>query len=172
VAALVGCDLKTVKAWLKREQRGEDRPQRPRATDAFLLLIRQKVGPTQGKTKSKPLLRVLRTAGDTRLLASAPRALKDVRQEWSREHRRIHRPWISAPGEVLLVDWAEVGTIATPEATASCRACAPCWAGVAGSTCGSLLGSVFRCCQGLAVLQSPHLAAERADATGCATPPK
>lgn len=114
VAALVGCDHKTVKAWLEREQRGEDRRPRPRTTDAYLPLIRQKVEKTQGKIKSKPLLRVLRTAGYTAILRVLQRALKDVRQEWSREHRRIYRPWVSAPGEVLLVDWGEVGTIATP----------------------------------------------------------
>ena len=47
VAALVGCDHKAVKAWLEREQRGEAPRARPRATDAFLPLIRQKVEATQ-----------------------------------------------------------------------------------------------------------------------------
>jgi transposase len=114
VAALVGCDHKTVKAWLERENNGGSTKRRPRATDAFLPLIRQKVEATQGKIKSKPLLRVLRAAGYTASLRVLQRALLEARREWSREHRRVYRPWVSAPGEVLLVDWGEVGTIATP----------------------------------------------------------
>jgi hypothetical protein len=40
VAALVGCDHKTVKAWLERERDGRSVKSRPRATDPFLPLIR------------------------------------------------------------------------------------------------------------------------------------
>jgi transposase len=58
VAALVGCDHKTVKAWLDRERDGRSVKQRPRATDPYLELIRAKVQATQGRIKSKPLLRV------------------------------------------------------------------------------------------------------------------
>jgi transposase len=113
VAALVGCDHKTVKAWLDRERSGISVKQRPRATDQFLPLIRAKVAATQGKIKSKPLLRVLRAAGYTRSLRVVQRALNDARQEWSREHRRIYRPWVSAPGEHLIVGWGDVGTVRT-----------------------------------------------------------
>jgi hypothetical protein len=54
-----------VKAWLERERDGRSIKRRPRATDAYLPLIRAKVAATQGKIKSKPLLRVLRAAGYT-----------------------------------------------------------------------------------------------------------
>ena len=113
VAALVGCDHKTVKAWLAREREGQSVKHRPRATDPFLPLIRAKVTATQGKIKSKPLLRVLRAAGYTASLRVVQRALFEVRQEWSREHRRIYRPWVSAPGEFLIVDWGDVGNVGT-----------------------------------------------------------
>ena len=114
VAALVGCDHKTVKAWLEREKNGETAPKlRPKATDPYLPLIRSKVAATQGKIKSKPLLRVLRAAGYQASLRVLQRALKETRQEWAREHRRIYRPWVSAPGEFLIVDWGEVGTVPT-----------------------------------------------------------
>src|SRR5919202_1656986 len=114
VAALVGCDHKTVKAWLEREKNGETAPKlRPKATDPYLPLIRSKVAATQGKIKSKPLLRVLRAAGYQASLRVLQRALKETRQEWAREHRRIYRPWGSAPGEVLIVDWGEVGIVPT-----------------------------------------------------------
>ena len=53
VAALVGCDNKTVKAWLEREQRGEDRRRRPCATEAYLPLIRQKVE-ARGRLRANP----------------------------------------------------------------------------------------------------------------------
>ena len=113
VAALVGCDHKTVKAWLERERDGRSVTPRPRATDRYLPLIRAKVEATHGKVKSKPLLRVLRAAGYTASLRVLQRTLKDVRQEWSHEHRRVYRPWVSAPGEFLIVDWGDVGTIRT-----------------------------------------------------------
>jgi transposase len=115
VAALVGCDHKTVKAWLEREKTGQTAPKpRPKVTDAFLPLIRAKVEATQGKIRSRPLLRVLRAAGYSAGIRTLQRALKQVRQEWAREHRRIYRPWVSAPGEFLLVDWGEVGIVPTP----------------------------------------------------------
>jgi transposase len=75
--------------------------------------MQSKVDSTQGKVKSKPLLRVLRAAGYTASLRALQRALKEVRQEWSREHRRIYRPWVSAPGEFLIVDWGDVGSVTT-----------------------------------------------------------
>src|SRR5262245_47661144 len=113
VAALVGCDHKTVKTWLERDRDGRSVKQRPRATDPYLSLIRAKVVATQGKIKSKPLLRVLRAAGYRASLRVLQRALLEARQEWSREHRRTYRPWVSAPGEFLIVDWGDVGTVPT-----------------------------------------------------------
>ena len=113
VAALVGCDHKTVKACLEREREARSVRQRPRATDPYVPLIGAKMAVTQGKIKSKPLLRVLRAAGYTASLRVLQRALFELRREWSREHRRIYRPWVSAPGEFLIVDWGDVGTIPT-----------------------------------------------------------
>jgi hypothetical protein len=75
VAALVGCDHKTVKAWLEREREGRSVKPRPRATDPYVPLIRAKVATTQGKIKSKPLLRVLRAAGYAASLRVLQRAL-------------------------------------------------------------------------------------------------
>jgi transposase len=118
VAALVGCDHKTVKAWIERRRRGdrgEEGPaRRPWATDPFQPLIQAKVEATQGRIKSKPLLRVLRAAGYRGSLRTVQRALHVAREEWGRAHRRLYRPWQSAPGQVLLVDWGEVGTVPTP----------------------------------------------------------
>ena len=81
VAALVGCDHKTVKAWLERECDGRPVKQRPRATDPYLPVIRAKVAATQGKITSKPLLRVLRAAGFTASLRVVQRALLEARPE-------------------------------------------------------------------------------------------
>jgi hypothetical protein len=35
------------------------------------------------------------------------------RNEWAHEHRRVYRPWQSAPGDFLVVDWSEVGRVWT-----------------------------------------------------------
>jgi transposase len=97
VAALVGCDHKTVKAWLEREKTGAAAPKpRPKATDPYLPLIQAKVAATQGKIKSRPLLRIVRAAGYTASTRTLERALREVRQEWARERASAD---LSAMGE-------------------------------------------------------------------------
>ncbi len=56
-------------------------------------------------------MRVLRAAGYTASLRVLQRALLEVRQECSREHRLFDQPWVSAPGEFLVVDWGDVGAV-------------------------------------------------------------
>jgi hypothetical protein len=54
VAALVGHEHKIVKGWLERKRSGGSTRRRPRATDAYLPLIRAKLESSQGKIKRKP----------------------------------------------------------------------------------------------------------------------
>jgi transposase len=115
VAALVGCDHKTAKAWLERTRRGVSVAgvARGRATDPFLHLIRERVDRTEGRVRAKRLFKVLRAAGYQASLRTLQRALRVERRRWQERQRRVYRPWLSAPGDFLIVDWGEVGTVAT-----------------------------------------------------------
>jgi transposase len=115
VAAVVGCDHKTVKAHVERSRRGESPryPRRAQAVDPYRELIREKVERTQGRIRGRRLLTVLRAAGYEGSLRSLQRALSEAKRERHQRHHRIYRPWVSAPGDFLIVDWGEVGTVET-----------------------------------------------------------
>ena len=114
VAALVGCDHKTVKAALERvgtPERGY--PRRPQLTDPYVDMIVSKVEATQGRIHGRQMLRVLRAAGYEGSLRSLWRALDTAKKEWRQKQMRVYRPWVSAPGDFLVVDFGEVGKVAT-----------------------------------------------------------
>ena len=114
VAELTGRDHKTVKAWVERQREGNKGPvSRARLTDPYLPLLRAKLEATQGRIRGRQLLRVLRAAGYQGSRRTMERTLRRLRSEWAHEHRRVYRPWQSAPGDFLVVDWAEAGTIWT-----------------------------------------------------------
>ncbi len=115
VAAVVGCDHKTVKAWLERTRGGVWLAGviRRRATDPYLHLIRERLQQTDGRVRGRRLLKVLRTAGYAGSLRTLQRALRIEKRRWQERQRRVYRPWLSAPGDYLIVDWGEVGTVPT-----------------------------------------------------------
>ena len=115
VAAVVGCDHKTVKAHVERGGRLEppSYPRRACLTDPHLEVIRAKVEQTQGRIRGRQLQRVLRAAGYAGSLRTLQRALREVKREWQQGQRRVYRPWRSAPGDFLVVDWGEVGVVET-----------------------------------------------------------
>jgi len=115
VAAVVGCDHKTVKAWLERSRRGEAMAGvvRGRATDPFRHLIRERIEMTAGRVRGRRLLKLRRAAGYTGSLRTLQRALRIEKRGWQERQRRVYRPWYSAPGDFLIVDWGEVGKAAT-----------------------------------------------------------
>jgi transposase len=115
VAAVVGCDHKTVKAHVERV-RADQRPGRARrasVADPFAYVIGTKLAATEGRITAKALLRVVRAAGYEGSSRTLRRAVADARAEWRLRGRRVYRPWQSAPGDVVVVDWGHVGTVPT-----------------------------------------------------------
>jgi len=115
VADVVGCDHKTVKAHIERERQGE-KPRARRATlaDPYLGMLRAKLETTKGRITAKALFRVVVAAGFQGSRRTLRRTVAELKAEWLREQpRRIYRPWQSAPGDVLIVDWGHVGTVMT-----------------------------------------------------------
>jgi transposase len=120
VAALVGCDHKTVKRYVELAgERGEFAPIRRRAriTDDYRALIAERVEQTRGRITARRLWRLLRAAGYEGSERSLRRAVAEEKRAWrEREARegRVFRPWRSGPGEWLLCDWGSAGTVETP----------------------------------------------------------
>jgi transposase len=120
VAALVGCDHKTVKRYVDLAgDLGQRAPirRRVRVTDDYRELIREKVEQTRGRITARRLLRLVRAAGFEGSERSLRRAVAGEKQAWrEREARegRVFRPWVSGPGEWLLCDWGSAGTVETP----------------------------------------------------------
>jgi transposase len=120
VAALVGCDHKTVKRYVELAgELGQLAPTRRRArvTDDYGELIREQVERTRGRITARRLLRLLRAAGYEGSERSLRRAVAEEKRAFrEREARlgRVFRPWRSGPGEWLLCDWGQAGTVETP----------------------------------------------------------
>jgi transposase len=120
VAALLGCDHKTVKRYVELAgelgQRASTR-RRARVTDDYRGLIAERVEQTRGRITARRLLRLLRAAGCDGSERSLRRAVADEKRAFcAREARegRAFRPWRSAPGEWLICDWGQAGTVETP----------------------------------------------------------
>jgi transposase len=114
VAAVVGCDPKTVKTAV--EKAGKPRagyPRRPQVTDPYVEMIAAKVAASQGRIHARQVLRLLLPAGYQGSLRSLERALKAAKKEWRQKQMRVYRPWVSAPGDFLIVDFGEVGLVPT-----------------------------------------------------------
>jgi transposase len=120
VAAVVGCDHKTVKRYVEvAGELGQLAPTatRARVTDAFRGLIRERVEQSRGRITARRLLRVLRAAGYEGSERSLRRAVAEEKRAFGERQARegrVFRPWLSGPGEWLLCDWGAAGTVETP----------------------------------------------------------
>jgi transposase len=120
VAALVGCDHKTVKRYVGLAgELGQLAPARRRArvTDDYRGLIRERVEQTRGRVTARRLWRLLRAAGYEGSERSLRRAVAEEKRAFGeREARegRVFRPWRSGPGEWLICDWGSAGMVETP----------------------------------------------------------
>src|ERR671923_2466042 len=120
VAALLGCDHKTVKRYVELAgELGQLAPPRRRArvTDDYRELIAARVVQTRGRITARRLLRLVRAAGYEGSERSLRRAVAEEKRAFGeREARegRVFRPWRSGPGEGLVCDWGSAGTVETP----------------------------------------------------------
>jgi transposase len=117
VADILGCDHKTVKAHVLRN--AERQPlQRGSVADPYRDVIRGKLDATSGKITAKVLFRVVKAAGYAGSARTLRRAVAAERVTWRRsQQHRVYRPWHSAPGDVLVVDWGHVGSVHTAAGT-------------------------------------------------------
>lgn len=105
-ARVCGTTHKTVRRVVERQQTGPpDRGRRPRSTDPFMGLIRERVERTQGRISAKRLLPAARAAGYEGSDRHFRRAVAEAKAQY--RCRRVFRPWTPGPGSHLVVDWAE-----------------------------------------------------------------
>jgi transposase len=119
VAALLGCDHKTVKRYVQAAgEAGQFAPalRRSRVTDDFADLIGERVEQTAGRVTARRLMRLVRAAGYDGSERSLRRAVAVAKESWRAKQAlegRVYRPWVSEPGEWLLCDWGSAGTVPT-----------------------------------------------------------
>lgn len=120
VAAVVGCDHKTVKRYVEAAgDAGQLAPvlTRARVTDDVAEVIAERIEQTHGRITARRLMRIVRAAGYDGSERSLRRAVADAKAAWREKQAsegRVYRPWISAPGEWMLCDWGAAGTVPTP----------------------------------------------------------
>ncbi len=107
-AAVCGTTHRTVRRVIERHSSpSPGRSPRPKATDPYRDLIRQRIEATDGRISAKRLLPVCRAAGYTGSARTLRRAVREARVEHHRQ-RRVYRPWQPVPGEHLVIDWGDV----------------------------------------------------------------
>ena len=113
VAEIVDCDHKTVKAHVVRNAARQPL-QRGSVADPYREIIRGKLDATAGQITAKALFRIVRAAGYEGSARTMRRAVALDRAIWrSAPQHRVYRPWNSAPGDVLVVDWGHAGKVQT-----------------------------------------------------------
>jgi transposase len=106
-AALCGTTHKTVRRVVERRgQPPAEWPPRPKTTDSYREIIKQRVEATDGRISAKRLLPLCEAAGYSGSARSLRRAVAEVKAE-HRRTRRSYRPWAPVPGEHLVFDWGE-----------------------------------------------------------------
>ena len=111
-AELCGTTHKTVRRVVERNLQPPtvERPERPKSTDPYLVLIAEKIRATDGRMSAKRLLPLCQAAGYEGSLRHLRRAAAEAKADW-RKTRRTYRPWQPVPGEHLVIDWGVEGGI-------------------------------------------------------------
>lgn len=110
-----GTTHKTVRRIVARWQAGElgrpqVRPNRSRNTDGVRDLVARRVKDTKGRITAKRLLPEARAAGYTGSARNFRRVVSRAKAAWRRD-QRSYRPWVPSPGEHLVIDWGEEGSL-------------------------------------------------------------
>ncbi|MGH8918142.1 MAG: hypothetical protein ACRD0H_07365, partial [Actinomycetes bacterium] len=79
--------------------------------DDVATVIAERVEKTQGKITAKRLLPTARAAGYTGSARNLRRAVADAKAKWRIDHHRGRRPGVWTPGDMLVFDWGEIGSL-------------------------------------------------------------
>ena len=74
-------------------------------------VVAERVAKTQGRISAKRLLRVARAAGYAGSARNFRRLVAQEKQSWRRSNHRGRRPAVWSPGDMLVIDWGEIGSL-------------------------------------------------------------
>jgi len=74
-------------------------------------LVVERVKRTQGRISAKRLLPVAIADGYTGSARNFRRLVAEVKADWRAENRRGRRPGVWTPGDMLVIDWGEIGPL-------------------------------------------------------------
>lgn len=109
-AQLVGCDPKTVTAYVAVRDAGADplvHPRRPREIDPFLAKIEELVDRSAGKIRADVVHDRLVAMGFAGSDRTTRRIVAELKAAWRAGHGRRYRPWVPEPGMWLQFDWGD-----------------------------------------------------------------
>lgn len=109
-ADICGTTPKTVRRAVTAAER-VDGPQARHNYDEVRDLVVERVARTKGRISAKRLLPVVRAAGYTGSPRNLRRLVAETKAAWRADHHRGRRPGVWAPGDMLVVDWGEIGAL-------------------------------------------------------------
>ncbi len=108
-AEICGTTAKTVKRTVLDEQTAESTARHN--YDDVAELVAARVDKTKAKISAKRLLPACRTAGYEGSARNFRRLVAEAKAAWRSNHHRGRRPGVWAPGDVLVIDWGEIGPL-------------------------------------------------------------
>jgi len=112
-AAICGTTPKTVKRAVQRAQsEGQlERKHREKNVDAVRDVAAKRVEKTHGRISAKRLLPEAVAAGYVGSARNFRRLVAQEKAAWRRTHHRGRRPGVWSPGETLIIDWGQEGSL-------------------------------------------------------------
>lgn len=79
--------------------------------DAVREIVVERVAKTQGRISAKRLLPLAGAAGYSGSARNFRRLVAEVKASWRADHHRGRRPGVWTPGDMLVIDWGEIGPL-------------------------------------------------------------
>jgi len=79
--------------------------------DTVADIVTERVAKTNGLISAKRLLPTARAAGYSGSARNFRRLVAKAKRSWRSDHHRGRRPGVWAPGDMLVIDWGQIGTL-------------------------------------------------------------
>jgi transposase len=109
-AEICGTTDKTVKRIVLGAECAGDEAVRHNYDDVADLVV-ERVAKTKGRISAKRLLPMATAAGYTGSARNFRRLVAEAKRAWRSDHHRGRRPGVWAPGDMLVIDWGEMGPL-------------------------------------------------------------